>query len=326
MCVYHYIPSSPNDLTVASNLLCSGGACGRLYWGAANNCAQGKCEMAGTAEICTECNAGKVPINGLCIDKANAVDKCTKNDGSSQADQTCEKCKGQTFMYKGGCYEATATPGKTMCKIAANGKCTAAVERKEYFVPPGADASHDSVVSCGDTAGVTFGSGSNTKTYKGVDGCAKCTAPDAITDTTGTKAAACTERTTNLYLKTETDGSTSCVTECPTGYFGHTASDTKKKTCQSCSGENADLTPAGAGVAGCAACTYASNKVMCTKRDAGKYLKTTSDSTSCVEASGCGPGFFPKADDKAGNRCVPCREASSGGINNCAECSLLPYK
>ena len=173
-----------------------------------STCAQ--CEMVGTTEVCTECNAGKVPINGLCIDKANAVDKCTKNDGSSQADQTCEKCKGQTFMYKGGCYEATATPGKTMCKIAANGKCTAAVETKEYFVPPGADASHDSVVSCGDTAGVTFGSGSNTKTYKGVDGCAKCTAPDAITDTTGTKAAACTECTTNLYLKTKTSG-TSCV-------------------------------------------------------------------------------------------------------------------
>ena len=164
------------------------------------NCETNSCNVQiGDSLYCSQCKAGFVPINGKCTAKADATNyKQTDGNVLTDHDTMCGKCEGTTFMYKGGCYEATATPGSAMCKTTDAGKCTAAVETKEYFVPPGADASHDSVVSCGDTAGVTFGSGSNTKTYKGVDGCAKCTAPDAITDTTGTKAAACTERTTNL--------------------------------------------------------------------------------------------------------------------------------
>ncbi|ESU44378.1 Variant-specific surface protein [Giardia duodenalis] len=289
---------------------------------AAANCESTKCESVGDTQICASCEANYVPINGRCQNAESSKDKCTNADNANAATQVCGKCVGQTFMFKGGCYEATVSPGKTMCKTAEGGKCTAAVETKEYFVPPGVDASHDSVVSCGDTAGVTFGSGSNTKTYKGVTGCAKCAAPDAITDTTGTKAATCIECATG-FLHTSSGEASSCVETCPEGYFGHTDSNSKK-TCQSCSGTNDNLDPAGTGVDGCAACTYDSAKITCTKCETGKYLKTTSDSTSCVEASGCGSGFFPKADDKAGNKCVACSSASDGGIADCSECSLLP--
>ena len=135
----------------------------------------------------------------------------------------------------------------------------------------------------------------------------------------------CTKCTGDNYLKTVND-ITTCVTECDEGYFGHTAATGGLKTCQSCSGENASLTPATAGVTGCAVCTYASNKVTCTKCEAGKYLKTTSDSTSCVEASGCGPSAFLKDDAETENKYMPCGEAGSGGIADCAECSLFPYK
>ena len=222
-----------------------------------------------------------------------------------------------------------------------------------------------------------------------MDGCATCTAPEPISDSSSTKAATCTrcgggkylkdnvcvdsaddcgegqfgkpdpdsgnrcvpctdqtEGVTNCetceynmaaskirctkctgdnYLRTVNDVTT-CETDCGEGYFEHTATSGGLKTCQSCSGKNASLTPAGAGVPGCAACTYDSAKVTCTKCETGKYLKTTSDSTSCVEASGCGSGFFPKADDKVGTRCASCGEAGSGGIADCAECSLFPHK
>ena len=135
----------------------------------------------------------------------------------------------------------------------------------------------------------------------------------------------CTKCTGDNYLKT-VSGVTTCVTDCGEGYFKHTAATGDLKTCQSCSGANAGLNPAAVGISGCAACTYASDKVTCTKCETGKYLKTTSDSTSCVEASGCGSGFFPKADDKAGNKYMPCGEAGSGGIADCQTCSLFPYK
>ncbi|ESU42306.1 Variant-specific surface protein, partial [Giardia duodenalis] len=284
-------------------------------------CKKTKCDVTiGGNKYCSQCSKNNDHlIDGKCVaayEDANSNCVNTNNQG------TCTQCNGQSFMYQGGCYQTGASnPGNTLCTAASDGKCTQAAEG--YFVPPGADASHDSVVSCGDTAGVTFGSGSNTKTYKGVTGCAKCSAPNSVSGNTGTAAATCTECTTNLYLKTETDGATSCVSKCPEGYFGHTAATGGLKTCQSCSGENADLTPAGAGVAGCAACTYDSAKVTCTKCETGKYLKTTSDSTSCVEASGCGPGFFPKADDKAGNKCVSCGSTSGndGGIADCQTCT-----
>ncbi|ESU42911.1 Variant-specific surface protein [Giardia duodenalis] len=210
----------------------------------------------------------------------------------------------------GGCYDTRAAPGSGVCREARGGAC---VEHAEEVSGQGR-LSRIRTMQTADTPALTNGPRSCV-----TENCKTCS-------NEGQENEICTECNADLYLKTETDGATSCVTECPTGYFGHTATSGGLKTCQSCSGENAGLTPAGAGVAGCAACTYASNKVTCTKCGTGKYLKTTSDSTSCVEASGCGSGFFPKADDKAGNKYMPCGEAGSGGIADSAECSLFPYK
>ncbi|ESU40453.1 Variant-specific surface protein, partial [Giardia duodenalis] len=117
-------------------------------------------------------------------------------------------------------------------------------------------------------------------------------------------------------------GVTTCVTDCGEGYFKHTATDSSLKTCQSCSGENAGLTPAAAGVAGCAACTYDSAKVTCTKCETGKYLK--SDGT-CADSCTANTEFV-KNDPTNGNKCVSCSDNNNGGIADCAECSLLPYK
>ncbi|ESU40461.1 Variant-specific surface protein [Giardia duodenalis] len=258
-------------------------------------CAQGKCEMVGATEVCTQCaTAGNVPIDGVCKTFGEATDKCQKTNGQNVdgTDRTCGKCLNAYFMFKGGCYQTGQQPGQAMCKTANAGKCTAAVETKEYFVPPGADASHDSIVSCGDTAGVTFGSGSNTNTYKGVGGCAKCDAPSPITESTGaqTAAATCTECATG-FLHTST-GSTSCVAECPKGYFGHT-SDAQKKTCQSCATANS-LNPSVTGIEGCTSCTY-------TEGDSGTL--------TCSE---CNEGKKPSLD---GLHCYDCT------VGNCASCN-----
>ncbi|ESU41122.1 Variant-specific surface protein, partial [Giardia duodenalis] len=277
---------------------------------ATTKCKQSKCDVSiGDTTYCSQCSMdNEYLINGEC--KATDSESiCVSPTGG-----VCTSCKEGYFLHKGGCYKIATPPGSTICKTAgAAGICE--VCQAGYFKNPAStsDATKQSCIACGDTTGAD----SNI----GVANCAECTAP-ATSGSGGT--AKCTKCTGPNYLMTATDGSTSCVTECPTGYFGHTATSGGLKTCQSCSGENAGLTPAGAGIAGCAACTYDSAKVTCTKCETGKYLRTTSDSTSCVEASGCGSGFFPKADDKAGNKCAACSTASDGGIENCTECSLLP--
>ncbi|ESU41419.1 Guanylate kinase, partial [Giardia duodenalis] len=276
----------------------------------------------GDSLYCSQCKTGFVPINGKCVafsdSSVTTTAECAKSDGNlDQSSTTCGKCTGTNyFLHKGGCYAQATPPGSAICKAAgAAGICE--VCQAGYFKNPAStsDATKQSCIACGDTTGAD--------SNLGVANCAECTAP-ATSGSGGT--AKCTKCTDPNHLMTATDESTSCVTECPTGYFGHTATSGGLKTCQSCSGENAGLTPAGAGVDGCAACTYASNKVTCTKCEAGKYLKTTSDSTSCVEASGCGPSAFLKDDAETENKYMPCGEAGSGGIADCAKCSLFSYK
>ncbi|ESU41385.1 Variant-specific surface protein, partial [Giardia duodenalis] len=255
-----------------------------------------------TKQSCIACNDTTGADNNVGIASCTeCTAPATSGSSSSSQKATCTACADGYFI--GGDGSAC-----TACSDSTNGvtDCTACVPRED----------NSAKAKC------TACSGSKKPSLDGKS-CYDCTIGNCASCNSG---GACQKCTNSLYLKTETDGATSCVSKCPDGYFGHTATDDGLKTCQSCSGTNDNLDPTGAGVAGCAACTYDSAKVTCTKCETGKYLKTTSDSTSCVEASGCGSGFFPKADDKAGNRCVPCGEAGSGGITNCAECSLFPYK
>ena len=256
-----------------------------------NNCVAEQCEMVGETEICKQCAKTYIPINGKCVTAANN-DKCKAANGSDNADQTCKKCLLETFMYKGGCYQTTQQPGQTMCKIAANGKCTEAVTTKEYFVPTDADASHDSVVSCGDTAGVTIGENPDSKTYKGVDGCKTCTISSSATTAT------CTECATG-FLHTSS-GSTSCVETCPKGYFGHTATG-GLKTCQPCATANS-LSPSVTGIPGCASCTY------------------TGGDSGTLTCSECNEGKKPSLDGKSCNSCTDTNCAFCASGNVCQKC------
>ena len=272
------------------------------------NCANEKCETVGKIEVCTQCKPTFVPINGKCTAKAEATN-CKKANGSDLTDDDtkCGKCEGATFMYKGGCYVQTAPPGQTICQTAgSDGTCTTCSDANGYFKNPAAAATSDSCIPCSDTTGVEV----SDKTYKGVANCAKCDGSELKTGTSG--IAKCTECTTNLYLKTETSG-TSCVAnnECTGGFFPMTdTADSNKKKCLACG----DATN---GVDGCEKCTApgkGKTKPTCTKCT-DKYLKTVDGATTCVTE--CGPGFFNNnngGDSSNLKVCSPCAA-------NCLACA-----
>ena len=276
-----------------------------------NNCFAGQCDTVGGTEICMRCQTGRVPINGVCAEAANN-DKCKDTNGSTDADQTCKKCLLETFMYKGGCYEIANSPGSIICsQKGAAGVCQTCNAANGYFTNPEAANNVDSCISCDDTTGVKVGSGDSAKTYKGVDGCKTCTISDSATTAT------CTECATG-FLHTPSEGATSCVETCPEGYFGHTDSNTKK-TCQSCSTGASSLTPAVAGIADCTKCEH-TTKLVCTKCGQDKYLKIDGETISCVDAQGCGIGFFMITVDGV-RKCIKCGDSTNSGIADCAECT-----
>ena len=134
-------------------------------------CVNEKCEVVGQTEICTECKAEEAPRNGVCADLSSDTAVCAEKAGGK-----CTKCAGASFMYKGGCYQTTQQPEQTMCADASDGKCTRAADGGGFFVPDaGTSETKDSVVSCGDSAGVQL----DVNTYKGVQNCETCNAPSA---------------------------------------------------------------------------------------------------------------------------------------------------
>ena len=283
------------------------------------------CEMVGTVEVCTEYNtAGQVPINGTCTlhsdDKVSTAGCKKASDGAEvgSTDKTCSKCDAATyFLYKGGCYSRDAAPGNTMCTaVSSSGVCSQAAE--DYFVPPGADATHDSVVSCGDSVtGVTI----DNKQYKGVASCEKCDASKLSDNAGGT--ATCTKCVENKYLIT----AGACGEGCTGGTQFSTETAESGKKCFECG----DATN---GVDGCEKCTTPGEgkaKPTCTKCTSSSYLKTAADgTTTCVAKGDCKDDYFTVDDSTNGHKCVSCgdetgvTDANSAqwkGVANCAKCT-----
>ena len=264
-------------------------------------------------KYCSQCSLGTDHlIDGACVTTGtqDAATKCT-----SPTQGKCGSCGDGYFMYKGGCYNSKGAPGQAICTNAPAGVCDTPVSG--YFVVPGAAKTDQSVAACGDaTTGVTIG---GNKKYVGVDGCSKCAAPSEIGGASGEATATCEACTAPKIVKTAKDKTTTCVTddEC-TKAEGFFVKGSSTKTCEACGDENC-ATCAAEGTGKCSKCK-ATNTA-----GAKLYLKTVSSGSTgtCVEASGCGSGFFPKADDKAGNKCTACGSASDGGVDNCSECSLL---
>ncbi|ESU40417.1 Variant-specific surface protein, partial [Giardia duodenalis] len=186
------------------------------------NCATGKCEMVGTTEVCTQCNQGKVPIDGVCTAKDSTTDKCKKAGGSSvdTNDKVCGQCGAGYFLHKGGCYKKGQQPGQTICTDAGSTQGHCKVCASGYFNNPAAtDNAKESCIACGDATGADK--------YLGVANCAECTAPQ---ENSGT-------------------GGTATCTACLGGFFGTESDDL---TCTAC--DNACATCTGAGDTKCTSC------------------------------------------------------------------------
>ena len=277
-----------------------------------NNCEKDQCDTVGGTEICMQCAATFVPIDGACVTAADQNAKCTANS----AQGICSQCKAGYFMYKGGCYAQTATPGQTICQTAgSDGTCTTCKETNGYFKNPEAAPTVDSCISCGDATGVTTKADSNTKTYKGVAGCAKCDAPSPITESTGTAVATCTKCGNSKIVKTAKDKTTSCIDEsaCNGGFFVETTASgsTSSKVCTACTDENCNVC-AEAGEGKCTQC----------KTTGKMYLKKADNSQTgkCVNADDCTTGNKYYTDDTSsepnGKTCKPCST-----IAGCSTCS-----
>ncbi|EFO63306.1 VSP [Giardia lamblia P15] len=274
----------------------------QLAWGA---CTQeegdDKCKTCGVTigqeKYCSECNgANYAPVNGVCTDVSGQKEVCKTNAAGK-----CTGCAGESFMYKDGCYQTSQAPGQTMCKTAAGGKCTEAVESKAYFIPPGADDAHDSVVGCGDVDGVTL---TGDKKYTGVAGCTTCDGTQLQVGASGaTKCTACGD---GKIVKTAKDQATSCVTEqaCTDeeGFFV----DAGERKCTACADEE------------CAVCAAKEQKkcTRCKTSGTKKYLMKDGGSATgtCVDTAGCPATHYIDEEAKSCSTCV------SGGTVDCTTC------
>ena len=255
---------------------------------------------------CTKCSAGKyLKDDGSttqCVATANdcgdgyAAKKDT--DNGNQCVSCEDTTKGVTGYAKCTYDSASARIQCTKCTndylktVDGTTTCVGANACKDDFFPVDDSTNGHKCVSCGDTTGVTV---DTDKKYVGIENCAKCTKPDQLSEA-GTKAATCTECAAG-FLHTPAGEATSYVETCPEGYFGHT-SDTKKKTCQSCSTASG-LTPPVTGIEGCASCTYTggdSGTLTCSECENGKkpsldglhcYACTVDNCASCNENGVC---------------------------------------
>ncbi|ESU44697.1 Variant-specific surface protein, partial [Giardia duodenalis] len=176
-CKPNYQQSGPADSVICTKACEDDSACG----GTAGSCdaivisASG--EMTYYCSLCAD--NSQYPIDGLCVDNS-------KKGNNQCSNGVCTSCTTNYFLYMGGCYSTASAPGSLMCTTAKGGICTTVANNK-YFAVPGAKATDQSVLGCGNPLGTTVGDNA----YVGVEGCRTCTAPSALSSA-GMTAAKCT--------------------------------------------------------------------------------------------------------------------------------------
>ncbi|EFO64938.1 VSP [Giardia lamblia P15] len=278
---------------------------------------------------CSQCNDDRSdPSSGAPTDGVCTTDN---NECSQKANGKCTQCAHSSFMYKGGCYKDSQAPGNTMCQATdSNGVCTRA--KDGYFVPPGADASHQSVIPCGDEEVVTIGS---SKQYRGIPNCLTCTAPvngDGADSTP--KAPTCNACKGGFFVDASKE---STCTACPANCL--TCADGTAERCKSCTAEThflgatdgqegkcvscGTVQDAWSGVANCAKCSKPTGErvpAICKECADGFYLKT-GEPPSCAIIEECTGGFFSTTDNTGKRVCTTCGDTANGGITECSECA-----
>ncbi|EFO61148.1 VSP [Giardia lamblia P15] len=292
----------------------------------ATTCQVGKCELVDDTEICTECKAGGVPIDGFCrpVGSPQVITAgCTGPEDAplDKATTTCGRCSGADhFLFMGGCYNQKVGVGSVICTAAAGGECTACATANWLFEnPSGTPGPGTKCILCSDIKG--------DGTTKGVENCAECTKP------AGSPGVAICSKCEVGYYKDGTckkcdatcltcsgSGNTACET-CPEGKYlkvnqfvqstgcdGNTYPDPETRTCKA------------SGIADCTTCEY--NPVTKGPRCiacSGKIVKEEADGTTkCIDAGTCtqngatGENFLSDGDTE----CILCSNDSSKTDNN----------
>lgn len=137
------------------------------------NCRENRCIIVSFREICTQCNEGYVPLDGICADDASVI----KAFGCTVSDGRCTSCKGDNyFLFYGGCHNTEETAFNVFCAEVKDGKCTKC--KGITFTNPEPNAA-ELCILCMDTVG--FGN------HKGREGCTHC----FMTDIAGTDPFVC---------------------------------------------------------------------------------------------------------------------------------------
>ena len=362
MCIYHYITSNLNRILLLLAIYLAVGALAvqcKTDGDHAATCASGKCEVVGSTEVCTQCKAGGVPVDGFCRPASSPQATAAGCTGDASAG-VCEACSGGFFLFRGGCYDARAAPGSGVCREVRDGACVGHAEeaRAERV---GAEEAQDPSTGC--QAVSSGGAGSCNTCEAPIGGtayCSKCNDPSnyapvdgacVAVETEAGKKALCTVHSNGVCTQC---GSTSflykggcyqpgdgkpgqslCLvakggvcTEAATGYFVPTGAANTGQSVVKCNDVNG--VPVGdttyKGVAGCQECATPAaapgaraDKVATCTRC--KDQQYLKDNACVADANQCTTGYAAKQDDTNGNRCLACTDQSSGGAANCAECT-----
>ncbi|EFO64415.1 VSP [Giardia lamblia P15] len=288
-------------------------------------CQTDKCEMVDSAEICTGCKAGGVPIDGFCW-PASSLPAALAGCAPGESPGVCTRCSSEGhFLFMGGCYKAGSSPGNEVCAAAEGGRCTACRTGGSVFQNRAdSPALGSECILCSDASG-----------SPGTANCETCTGP---TDSAGkatcktcrdgyflesneckqcgagcsecTSSTACTLCMPGKYLK----GDKSCSEVCDAKQYA----DPNTRECTACSES-------------CKVCAYDDTlqQPVCSECEGAKpLLKKKIDGTAeCVDADGCatvgqdGTHFRSDGDTK----CIPCSDSSGSandqGITSCEICS-----
>ncbi|TNJ26695.1 pVSP [Giardia muris] len=287
---------------------------------AITNCGTDKCLKFGSTQVCTECDAGNVPINGNCASKDDSsvtAAGCTKADGSALDDtsQTCGKCGNAFVLFQGGCY-AKDPATSLICATTSTdaGKCGTC---KDGLIPnTAASATTDACDLCDSTCKTCSEKESETKCetcYEGYyfDSNTKtCTACP-------TNCATCTNANTCQTCKAGYLLGTGKCDACASGYLP----DANNANCFSCSVEN---------------CVQASAANTCSKCGPAFFLSGSGTSATCgtcptgcdqcdtdtnhqnCDTDKCSEGFFYTANSDTTKNYGTCTKCT---VENCKTCS-----
>ncbi|EFO61049.1 VSP [Giardia lamblia P15] len=295
-------------------------------------CKSGSCELIDGMEVCTQCKAGGVPIDGFCWPFSSPqviTAGCTKGDGADldSTATTCGKCSGADhFLFIGGCYDQKKWIGGTICTTASGGECTVCARANWLFEnPSGTPAPGTKCILCSDTNG--------DGKVRGMENCVTCQTPGnspGISTCDICRIGYANDGDTCVQCG---DGCSACLadtpTQCTACFYGKYLKADKCVDASGCGdGNYADpktneCKPCG--IAECATCEYNATigKPQCkTCNPSTKMVKTAADGvTTCVDESGCTSGNTHFVTDSGSKACVPCSDIKSGGVAGCSTCT-----